>query len=1392
MTKKRSTMKLQQKAQQKQYYLVAASVSLFLIIGAFFFSAYLLEWDVGLSNPPQQSNSQQLSSRQSGNWGNGNVWNRGKQQQTASNLFKDNKQELAFNLDTVSFPGGTINGNRLNAQSLKKCQGNGGNGKGNKGGNSGKGGNTSQAICQAIGNGSGLDKAHDVIKTNDGNYVAIGQSHAFNNNGQLYVVKFDVNPGNKGNNKITKLWETQVGNANQLDEGNAIVQNSNGDFIAVGSAKTNNLGKQVYIVKLDNQGKLEWQRTVGPSSKDVANDILYTNSGNYLLTGTTKKWGYNSKGIYVLNFKLRSNGKGIEKRWDKVLGALGKANKGIAAGQLSGGDFAITGYTGYDQNANQSNGEIYVTRLSNNGHVKWGRTIGNSNTDDPHDMTVDNNDDIVVTGHGKVSVNGNDKVSVIVTKLDPNGNLQWSTGFHKKGKTSYGRAITTLSGNQYLIGGYSSTPNSNKDAYVAKLGTSGNLVWDKFGGAGSNEKIYGILPRSNGDYLAVGRSNSTKGGNGDLLVANVGSKGTVCGNCSGKSRKTRSKQRLKNFKAVDNGDFLFEVKTVSTQTQSRSVNSTKQSNSNCAPFCTGYGGGGDEWFNDVIETRNGYIYVGRSSSFGSGSKNIYAVKVNDSFQVQWAYTIGNSNGKQAGYAIAPTGTSDEYLISGISKTNSFGNRDFYLVRIKDKGSDLTVQKAWQIGGPDSDDGNDLVRLNNGNYVLAGESKSFVNNSDGVLLNFSLSHGNQLNINWTRFTGSPATNDGIEAVAASANNALTTVGYTDEQNNTGIYTSQYNADGRFQWGNVIGGPNTDKPFGIARNKQGETVIAGQSKAAGGTGSQDAYIAKLDATGTKKWDKVLGESNGVDRARDVIFNKAGNIVFTGGFKDQNTREVYLSILSTFGTELYANEFGGQSLDRGRTLLQSDDNYYVIGGQSQSSTYSRNNNAALAYRINPNGIPSASNSSGGGSGSSNSIPGNNDVAVVTKQTISVKNQDRTIGRLQLQNKGKVQVQSGRKLTVEDDLNLGQGSLEVKKGGELVIPDTASIRNIKGTNLTGKVSFENAQGTVDSSVFRKQNKQTIQKAAVHGFSSGNDFEASYKPKDPKKQLSGSMEPGLFGVSSAEYFEINRQSGSGKARVTLFWDQNSKTNFSNVQDTADLVVAHYNASKGEWENYGRSEVSGKLNGSGYITSKMQNSFSPNSFGSESSNSPLPVELTSFEVEPTNNRVHLSWETASETNNKQFKVQRRTGEQAFETIGEVEGAGTTYEPQSYQFYDGNPSEGTNYYRLKQVDFDGSHEFSAIKAVNFEGSDRSIDLALKQVSPNPFQREIQVVYTLPSAKAAQLRLRNVSGEVVDEWTQSGNRGKNAYTARPPQGLSKGTYILSLITDQNRVTRKLIKR
>lgn len=206
----------------------------------------------------------------------------------------------------------------------------------------------------------------------------------------------------------------------------------------------------------------------------------------------------------------------------------------------------------------------------------------------------------------------------------------------------------------------------------------------------------------------------------------------------------------------------------------------------------------------------------------------------------------------------------------------------------------------------------------------------------------------------------------------------------------------------------------------------------------------------------------------------------------------------------------------------------------------------------------------------------------------------------------------------------------------------------------------------------------------------------------------------------------------------------------------------------------------------------MQSSFSPFSYGSESSNSALPVELTGFEVEPTNNRVHLSWETASETNNKQFKVQRRTGDQAFETIGEVEGAGTTYEPQSYQFYDGNPSEGTNYYRLKQVDFDGSHEFSAIKAVNFEGGDRSIDLALKQVSPNPFQREIQVVYTLPSAKAAQLRLRNVSGEVVDEWTQSGNRGKNMYTARPPQGLSKGTYILSLITDQNRVTRKLIKR
>lgn len=109
----------------------------------------------------------------------------------------------------------------------------------------------------------------------------------------------------------------------------------------------------------------------------------------------------------------------------------------------------------------------------------------------------------------------------------------------------------------------------------------------------------------------------------------------------------------------------------------------------------------------------------------------------------------------------------------------------------------------------------------------------------------------------------------------------------------------------------------------------------------------------------------------------------------------------------------------------------------------------------------------------------------------------------------------------------------------------------------------------------------------------------------------------------------------------------------------------------------------------------------------------LPVELLSFNAEKNPRTVNLAWSTASEINNDFFLVERSVAGRDFETIGKLPGAGNSQGLLRYEFVDHQPGMGTNYYRLRQVDFDGQFEYSDIRAVQFEVVENQIS-----VYPNP--------------------------------------------------------------------------
>jgi hypothetical protein len=177
---------------------------------------------------------------------------------------------------------------------------------------------------------------------------------------------------------------------------------------------------------------------------------------------------------------------------------------------------------------------------------------------------------------------------------------------------------------------------------------------------------------------------------------------------------------------------------------------------------------------------------------------------------------------------------------------------------------------------------------------------------------------------------------------------------------------------------------------------------------------------------------------------------------------------------------------------------------------------------------------------------------------------------------------------------------------------------------------------------------------------------------------------------------------------------------------------------------------------------------------------PLPVELVSFSAKLRDNSVVLNWATASETNNRGFEVQRSTDAKSFTTIFFKEGAGTATTRTAYEAVDAKPLPGISYYRLKQIDEDGTASYSKTVVVKAKVGDVSL-------YPNPTQGADVVNVALPagSTEGLLVRITDLTGRQVRE-VRLGSQGE-----LNTQDLKAGTYIIVIGEGDAKVSRKLVK-
>lgn len=191
------------------------------------------------------------------------------------------------------------------------------------------------------------------------------------------------------------------------------------------------------------------------------------------------------------------------------------------------------------------------------------------------------------------------------------------------------------------------------------------------------------------------------------------------------------------------------------------------------------------------------------------------------------------------------------------------------------------------------------------------------------------------------------------------------------------------------------------------------------------------------------------------------------------------------------------------------------------------------------------------------------------------------------------------------------------------------------------------------------------------------------------------------------------------------------------------------------------------------------------------SNARLPITWSHFEIYQDDvNEISLEWGTETELDNAFFEIQKSKDGLAFETIGRVEGAGTSINPIFYDYLDKVPFEGINYYRLKQVDRDGDFSFSKIISIQSDSKTLTSNFEINKLYYNRYNQSINLKISSHKVTEVNLRIFNIQGhELTRKEILFLNENEINRFELNNISLPNGVYIIQIINNQYYTSKKI---
>ena len=578
--------------------------------------------------------------------------------------------------------------------------------------------------------------------------------------------------------------------------------------------------------------------------------------------------------------------------------------------------------------------------------------------------------------------------------------------------------------------------------------------------------------------------------------------------------------------------------------------------------------------------------------------------------------------------------------------------------------------------------------------------------------------------------------------------------------TDIFIAKYNTTRDLLWAVSIGGASDDEGLALDVDASGNVYVTGSfqgtadfdfgagTNSLSSNGGKDAFLVKYDTDGVHQWAFNIGESSD-DIGYDVAVDGSNDIYITGSFQgsdvnfnpggsELNTsvgvQDIFLAKYASDMSFVWASAYGNTSLDEGVCL-----------------TTDKLNNVYMSGRF--------ANAAGTG------IDFGGGALTPTFGTIATF------------------VAKYSSANVYQDAFIITGTVAgVPPNTNTVIPAAMAIDDnnnelyITGTFFATDADFDPSGSSANLSSVANYDIFVAKYTTAFVYDWAFNIGSSVTNGGVDIALDANNPPNVF--------------VTGWFQGTTDFDPDAGTNSLSAVGSQDIFVAKYDDTGAHQEAFsvgstaddsgfgitigsaGDIFCTGYFNGTNIDFDPATNATATTTNGSDdiylvryyTAEQALPVELIDFRGELTTSGTSLSWETASEKNNSHFDVEWSTNGETFKKIGLIEGAGTTIENQSYSFLHENSVQGENYYRLKQVDYDGQYEYTPVIMIDIQG----VLSNNPKIYPNPATDYLFVDVN----EKTNCQIIDVTGKIIKEYQLT--KG----TSIDISELSSGTYLIKI--------------